>query len=226
MRAPVRSESDAFRFTVVAALAVGVSVLIGWLITPLVGVAVFAIACLVAAFAYIHVAGPDVRAVLREAAAEPHPHGTPGRRHVLVVANETLGGAELRERLLGSDGERVEVDVLAPVLSTRVHLVMSDIDRDEARARARLDRSLAWARELGIDAHGEVGDPSPTTAIEDELRDFGADEVIVVTHPRERATWQENGELARLRRELDVPVTHLVVGDAEASQPAGTDPYV
>lgn len=217
MRAPIRSESDAFRFTLGAALSVGVSILIGWLIAPLVGVAVLVIVCLVAAFAYIHVAGPDVRAVLREAAAEPHPHGArPGTRHVLVVANETLGGSELRDRILGNDRQRVELDVLAPVLSTRVHLAMSDTDREAAQAHARLSRSLAWAREQGIEARGEVGDPDPTTAIEDELRDFGADEVIVVTHARERETWQENGELARLRRELGVPVTQLVVGGVEA----------
>jgi hypothetical protein len=37
--------------------------------------------------------------------------------------------------------------------------------------------------------------------------------VIVVTHPRERETWQERGELERLRRELDVPVSHIAVGN-------------
>ena len=83
------------------------------------------------------------------------------------------------------------------------------------RGRA-LERSLAWARERRIAARGEVGDPNPTTAIEDELRDFGADELIVVTHPRDRETWQERGELARLRRELDVPVTHVVVQNGRA----------
>ena len=35
--------------------------------------------------------------------------------------------------------------------------------------------------------------------------------MIVVTHPRDCETWQERGELERLRRELDVPVTHVVV---------------
>ena len=79
----------------------------------------------------------------------------------------------------------------------------------------RLERSLAWARERGIAARGEIGDPNPTSAIEDELRDFGADEVLVVTHPRERQTWQERGELERLQRELDVPVTHIVAGEGE-----------
>jgi metallophosphoesterase superfamily enzyme len=69
-----------------------------------------------------------------------------------------------------------------------------------------------------------VGDPSPTTALAYELRTFGANEVIVVTHPRDRETWQERGELARLRRELDVPVTHFVVGNHQAEQPTSMDP--
>jgi hypothetical protein len=160
---------------------------------------------------------------LREAAHERHPHGASlGKRHVLVVANETLAGDELRERITRLDGERVEVDVLALVLTSHLHYGVSDIDRELAEARARLDRSLAWARGHGIVARGEVGDPSPTVAIEDELRDFGADEVIVVTHPCERETWQEHGELERLRRELDVPVTHVVVGDGGASDATGS----
>ena len=64
----------------------------------------------------------------------------------------------------------------------------------------------------GFVARGEVGDPNPTAAIEDELRDFGADAVVVVAHRRELETWQEHGELERLRRELRVPVEHVVVG--------------
>jgi hypothetical protein len=103
---------------------------------------------------------------------------------VLVVANETLGGSELRERILGSGSERVEVDVLAPVLTSRVHLGVTDIDRELDEARERLRRSLAWARAHRIHARGEVGSTSPVVAIEDELRAFGADEVIVVTHTR------------------------------------------
>ena len=61
--------------------------------------------------------------------------------------------------------------------------------------------------------------PTQRTALEDQLRDFGADEVIVVTHPRERGSWQERGELERLRRELDVPVTHVILGNGEPTPP-------
>jgi uncharacterized membrane protein len=219
MRTPIRSETEAVRFVFAGAAVIGVSVLIGWLVEPLVGVAVFALAVAVAAIAYLRADNPDRRPALRDAAHESHRgRARTGTRHVLVVANQALAGDELRERLRRSNGERIELDVLAPVLTSHLHYAMSDIDSELADARARLDRSLAWARESGIAARGEVGDPSPTMALEDELRAFGPDEVVVVTHPRERETWQEHGELERLRQELDVPVTHvMVVGNAGGS---------
>jgi hypothetical protein len=214
MRTPVRSEQDAFRLTIAGAVLIGASVLIGWLTEAVVGAAVFALVFALAAIAYLRAAKADRHTPLREAAHGTHPHGAShGKRHVLVIANEALSGGQLRERILGRDDEPVEVDILAPVLTSHLHYGVSDVDRELNQARARLERSLAWAREQGIVSCGRVGDPNPTTAIEDELRDFGADEVIVVTHSRERETWQERGELERLQRELDVPVTHVVVDD-------------
>ncbi len=217
MRTPIRSEPEAFRTAMVGAAAIAVCVLLGWLVAAWLGVALFALVLAAAAAAYLRAPNPDRRASLREAAHAPHPHGAgAGVRHVLVVANEPLAGDELRERILG-DGDdggarHVELDVLAPVLTSHVHLGVTDVDRETRAAQRRLERSLAWARAQRIRARGSVGRTSPNLAIEDELRDFGADEVIVVTHPRDRETWQERGELDRLRAELDVPVTHLVVG--------------
>lgn len=212
MRTPIRSEADAFRLAMLGAAVVVVCVLVGWLVAVWLGVALLALALAVALVVYLRAPDPDRRRPLHEAAHADHPHGaSQGVRHVLVVANETLGGAELRERILGANGDRVEVDVLAPVLTSHVHLGVTDVDRETRAAQRRLDRSLAWMRAQRIRARGSVGRTSPTISIEDELRDFGADEVIVVTHARERETWQERGELERLRSELDVPVTHLVV---------------
>jgi uncharacterized membrane protein len=216
MRTPIRSELEAFRFTLGGVLLICAALLVGWLLVPLAGVAVFAVGATAALIAYLRAPNPDRRAPLREAAQAPHPHGArTARRRVLVVANEALGGYELRKRLAGAERRHVEIDVLAPVLTSRAHYAVSDVDRELEQARARLERSLAWARAHGIEAHGEVGDPNPTTAIEDELRDFGADEVIVVTRPAKREIWQERDELERLRRELDVPVTQVVAEDDE-----------
>jgi len=217
MRTPIRSEPEAFTFAMLSAAAIVVCVLLGWLVAVWLGVALFAVALLAAVAAYLRAPNPDRRAALREAEHAPHPHGArDGRRHVLVVANETLAGDELRERILDGHGAGVEVDVLAPVLTTHLQLGVTDVDRETAAARERLERSLAWARAQGIDARGTVGDASPALALEDALRDFGADEVIVVTHPRDRELWQERQELERLRGELDVPVDHVVVGEPDA----------
>jgi uncharacterized membrane protein len=218
MRIPVRSESEALRLTVATAAAIGVSILLGWLTAPLVGVAVFVMITAGGAIAYLRAKNPDRHTVLRDAAREPHPDADRAdMRRVLVVANATLGVDDLRARLTRSDGRRVEIDVLAPVLASRLHYNVSDIDSALVDARSRLDRSLAWAHAHGISARGEVGDPSPTTALEDELRAVGADEVIVVTHPRDGVTWQEHGEVDRLRRELDLPVAHVIVGSVPAA---------
>jgi YD repeat-containing protein len=212
MRTPIKSETEAFRLTIAAAATVGVCLLIGWQTEPLVGAVVFGLAAALALVAYLRASDSDRRLALREALHAPHPHGSErGGKHVLVVANEELAGDELRERVLELSREGGQLDILAPVLTSRLHFTVSDIDRDTERARARLEHSLTWVRELGVEARGEIGDPGVTSAIEDELRDFGADEVIVVTHPRGRETWQERDELDRLRHELDVPVTHVAV---------------
>jgi hypothetical protein len=218
MRLPIRSETEAVRFVFAGCAVVAVSVLLGWLTTPLVGVALLVVALIIGAIAYLRAPNPDHRSPFADAENEPHPRGGTGScRHVVVVANQTLSGDELRQRLTQMGG-RLELDVLAPVLTSHVHYAVSDFDNELAEARKRLDQSLAWARESGFVARGEVGDPNPTTAIEDELRDFGADAVVVVTHPRELETWQEHGELERLRRELRVPVQHVMVGSGSGDE--------
>jgi hypothetical protein len=222
-RVPFGSEAGAFRFTLAAAVVIGASVLIGWLAAPVAGLVLFAAATVLAALSRLCLALRDRPASLRRAMSEADRAGRHGGHHVLVVANEALAGAELSGLILEHGREHVEVDVLAPVLASPLHYAVSDIDRELAEARTRLERSLAWAHEHKIVARGEVGDPNPTTALEDELRTFGADEVIVVTHRRDRETWQERGELARLRRELEVPITHVVVENYRAEQRTSID---
>ncbi len=208
MRNPVRSESDAFRLTITTAILVVLAGLVGWLTSLLVGVCVFVALSLLALGVYLRSADRE-RLPLREAASSPHrPRFTPGLRHVLVVAHAPLAGAPLLQSI-ERDGRGVELDVLAPVRTSRTHLAYTDIDRETALARRRLARSMAWAHDHGLRAHGEIGDPGATTAIEDRLRDTGADEVIVVTSHSDPDHWQEKLELERLREELEIPVVHV-----------------
>jgi hypothetical protein len=50
-----------------------------------------------------------------------------------------------------------------------------------------------------------------TKAIEDALRSFPADELIVVTLPEEDAAWLEKGSAETALDRSPLPVTHLVV---------------
>jgi hypothetical protein len=203
---PIQSETDAFRLTIGFAALAALAGVIGWLTLAWFGVAAFVLLAIPLLVRYAGSPARGRRLPLREAAMSRHRHGAiTGHRHVLVVANAALGSEELRRHLQDS-GRTTEIDVLAPVLTSRVHLAVTDVDRETGRARRRLARSLRWAREQGFVARGEIGDPSPLTSIEDQLRNFGADEVVVVTSPERAGEWQEQLELERLREELEIPV--------------------
>ena len=148
----------------------------------------------------------------------PVHRGEPGERRILVIANETVGGGPLRERIEKlSEGYDTKVLVVTPALNTRVRTITSDVDPAREQAQQRLDASLARLREDGIDARGEVGDGDPLQAIEDALRTFGADQIVISTHPEGRSHWLERGVVTGAKDRFAVPITHVVV-DLEADR--------
>jgi GABA permease len=212
---PVRSENDAFRITYGIAFLVGVSVAVGLLLAPIWGALVFATVTLGVLLADLLTKDPERSLPLRAAANAPHPEASADGWRILVVANEALQGDGVRAAILGRAKLRPELMVVAPVLVSRTHFVTTDVDREIDEARARLAQTLDWALARGLSARGHIGDPMhPMLAVEDDLRRFGPDEVIVATHPAERSNWQEASLVARLRSELDVPVTQVVVDRA------------
>jgi GABA permease len=138
-------------------------------------------------------------------------HGEEGERRILVVANETVGGSRLFDEIRSrSAGYREQVLVLSPALNSALRHWVSDEDGAREAARGRLDASLARLEEAGIDARGEIGDADPLQAIEDALRTFGADEIIISTHPPERSNWLERGVVTKARERFPVPITHVI----------------
>jgi hypothetical protein len=221
MRDPVRSEADAFHIAVGCAVLIGASLALGSLLEPLVGVALFAGAVIGVVIWDVATKDPDRRRPLREAASEAPPRHPTAATRVLVVANRTLHGAELRAALHSRARGATEFHIVAPILSSRIHYIASDVDKELGEARERLSKALDWARDAGLAVTGKVGDPNVALgAIEDELRLHGADEVIISTYPRGESNWLETGIVDRLRDELDVPVTHVVVQPDRASQAA------
>jgi hypothetical protein len=142
-------------------------------------------------------------------------------RRILVIANETLEGAALRELLVERAGRGpVQVFVVCPALNTRLRHWLSDEDGARTRAEERLRASLAALAREGIDADGVVGDADPVVALGDGLRMFRAGEAIVSTHPPGRSNWLERNVVERARAISPVPVTHVVADGTRALAPA------
>lgn len=131
-------------------------------------------------------------------------------RRYLVVANQTLGGTHLVERVRDCLGQGpCAFYVLVPAsadLSGWTHTNESDHEL----AAERLDRALTRFRELGAEAEGEVGDPRPTDAIADVLRRESFDEIILSTLPPGVSRWLGMDLVSRVERSVDLPVTHLI----------------
>ncbi|HEY3182907.1 MAG TPA: hypothetical protein VGJ77_08740 [Gaiellaceae bacterium] len=209
MKNPFRSEAEAYRF-VWLTLGSLLLIAIGSWINVWVGVAVFIAEAIVATWALFFRGEPD--APVRQA---PAAHAENERRF-LVIANETVGGRLLRERIEQmSEGVAAKVLVVCPALNSPLKHWVSDEDDARAAAQQRLDRSLEALREAGLDADGQIGDGDPLQAIEDALRTFAPDELIISTHPEGRSHWLERGVVDRARERFDLPVTHVVV-DLEA----------
>lgn len=210
MRNPIRSETDAFHLALGGAGLTAASLTLGAVLHPVAGGALFA-GGLIGAFVWeISSKDPDRRRPLREAAAQGRRAGASTRRRVLVVANRTLQAEDLAAILRRRAKRGAELRVVAPILVSRVRYIASDVDRELQAAHERLAAVLAWAHDAGFEASGKVGDPNVALgAIEDELRMFAADEVVISTYPPGKSNWLETGVVERLREELDIPVTHV-----------------
>jgi hypothetical protein len=207
---PLRSEAEAFRFLIASIVYFGAIVIASVTGGKWAGLAVF-IALSAAVVAWWAHARRDERAPRTR--ARPH---APGERRILVIANETVAGHTLRSMILEKSLDvREEVLVVTPALNSPLKHWVSDDDGAREEARARLDRSLAQLAEAGVQARGEIGDGDPLQAIEDALRTFGADEIIISTHPEGKSRWFERGVVERARERFAVPITHVVV-DLEA----------
>jgi hypothetical protein len=203
---PFRSEAEAFSFVLVSVALFAAVAVAGILGGGWVALGVFlALALGVWAGMYLR-SEPGVR---EQAVWARRPTAT---HRVLVIANETVAGRALRDEVRHrTAGRDAEVLVVCPALNSPLRHWVSDEDGARAKAQARLDESLAALAEDGLDATGRVGDADPLQAIEDALRAFGADEVIVSTHPPGRSNWLERDVIARARERFDLPITHVVV---------------
>jgi len=212
VRNPFRSESEAFGFVLVCVGLFALVALAGVLFGGWIALVVFLVLAVGLA---VYIKAPpreqDPPAVARRGE---------DRHRILVVANETVAGKALRSEVVRRAREGSDVLVVCPALNSPLRHWASDEDGARAKAQARLDESLSALAASGVDARGEVGDADPLQAMDDALRVFGADEIVVSTHPPGRSNWLEKQVIERARERYRVPITHVVV-DLEREGAAG-----
>jgi hypothetical protein len=205
VRNPFRSEESAFRF-VWLTIGYFALIVIGSVISRWVGVGVFVVLTAGVVWWFL-TRGSREQPERQVPAASP-----PDELRILVVANETVGGPELLSEIRERAGDRrARVLVVCPALNSPIRHWASDEDGARAAAQTRLEESVRSMRSTGLEVEGEVGDGDPIQAIEDAVRTFRPDELIISTHPPGRSHWLERGVVEKARERFDIRLTHVVV---------------
>jgi hypothetical protein len=142
----------------------------------------------------------------------------PRTHRALIVVNEAIVGKELRDVLIDRlEGKVNEIFVVCPALAdSGLKYVLGDVDDAIPPAEERLELTLSELRDAGFKAAGEVGDSDPIQAISDEIQKFDPGQILIVAHRDEEGAFAERGLLEQAERDLDVPVTELIVDQAKA----------
>jgi hypothetical protein len=136
-------------------------------------------------------------------------------KHILVVANQTIGGANLLD-LVRERAQEPDTSFTLVVPMTRPksgYVIYEDAVRDAAQVR--LDLALSYLRGEDIVAGGDIGDEDPYTATIDAIHEYDPDEVIISTLPQASSGWLRRDLIERIQDSTEVPVTH-VVSDIDA----------
>jgi hypothetical protein len=127
---------------------------------------------------------------------------------LLIAAGEAAAGLEqvpasVRALIDAAD----EIVVVTPTLPGRWEWLSSATDKATEQADERLRTVLGHLDDLGAEARGQVGADDPLLALEDAVRAFGPDHLLIALRGADRAGWQERGLLDQVLARFALPVT-------------------
>jgi len=147
----------------------------------------------------------EIAAERDESAGSSHPI------RVLIVATEALRGPDLLDELRRDVPlDRTKFMVVSPATErSQFDHGLGDVEGARREARQRLKASLEALSGLGISALGETGDGDPVVVAAEALRQYPADEVLIVAHADDQARWFESGLFQRAQETL-YPAVRLI----------------
>ena len=126
-----------------------------------------------------------------------------GKANVLVVANQTVLGAPLLDKIR----ERAQKGPASFLIVSP----QGEAEGSYESAERRLLRAVTLLRSDGLDVHGQISHPDPYAAVMQTMEDERVDEIILSTFPDSRSGWLRRDVLERLRNDTKLPVEHVTV---------------
>ena len=135
---------------------------------------------------------------------------------LLVLTSEPITADQLRQALPDdAEPERSEVMVIAPALQEDAfHFWLSDADAAIERADAVGRQTVEKLGAAGVPASGDTGESDPAEAIEDALRTFPADRIVLFTHEKSEQRYREDVDPSQLSERVGRPVDRVTVSPA------------
>ena len=135
-----------------------------------------------------------------------------GRRVLVATGAAVADVDELPPLVHGLLDAASDVLVITPVLPGGLQWLVSDTDRARHEADERLNAVLGHMEALGVAAEGRIGDETPLTAIEDAVRQFRPNHILIALRAEDHAGWQERGLVDQVRARFRIPITVFEIG--------------
>jgi hypothetical protein len=128
---------------------------------------------------------------------------------LLVLTSEPVSADQLRDALPGdADPTDAEVMVVAPALhASALRFWLSDADEAIAHADEVRRRSAEQLGAEGVSAAADTGESDPEDAVEDVLKTFTADRILVFAHAGGEQRYREDVDTGALESRFGIPVT-------------------
>src|SRR3954452_16757939 len=131
----------------------------------------------------------------------------------LVVANQTIDDSHLLDLIKARGGGDPQ---------HRFVLTLPQGEGEGGDPYERLANVLRQLEEQGVNAVGQVVHPDPFTAIQNAVRWYSVDDIIISTFEPERSGWLRADLVGRVRSATGKPVEHVVAGqDASPTREEG-----
>ena len=152
---------------------------------------------------------------------------------VLIVANQTIGSAELTRAVEQRVANGAHFHLLVPVPPTPPSAISVGLAAVESAATAfmvlpdlralaeeRLESGLEWLREFESGATGEVGMVDTVAAVVGVVERDAIDEILVSTLPSRISKWLRQDLPHKIEKHVSVPVVVVTAATSTADEPA------